>query len=175
MKLIMNRVLKLFIAFAILGLLSNPVLSNNLEYDYSDTYSIPIRLSPIKEISTREQYIPGESIKLKVLSNVYHNGKLILKSGDMVNAKLEMSITSGMNGFPAELIVDDFDIPGIKQSQIVGTYRKTGQNRCLIVYPIKLALTPIPFVGSLTNFIKGGHAKIRTTDEIVVNYYPNWK
>ena len=79
-----------------------------------------------------------------------------------------------MNGFPAEIIVDDFEIPGIKSTQMQSTYIKKGQNRCFWVYPLKWALTPIPFVGSLTNFIKGGHARIKTKDIITIYYYPEW-
>ena len=154
---------------------SNSVFSNELEYDYSDTYSIPIRLSPLKEISTKEPYNPGQKVEFEVLYNVYDNGKIIVKSGDIVNAEVELCISSGMNGFPAEIIIDNFDIPGIKKSQLAGTYTKTGQNRCLIVYPIKWLLTPIPLAGSLTNFIKGGQATLNAADEVEIYYYPNWK
>ena len=80
-----------------------------------------------------------------------------------------------MNGFPAEIIIEDFEIPNIKNSKLLATYTKKGQNRCFFVYPLKWALTPIPGVGSLTNFIKGGHAKVKTTDIITVYYYPNWE
>ena len=80
-----------------------------------------------------------------------------------------------MNGFPAEIIIDKFEIPNVKQSQLECTYIKKGQNRSLFVYPLKWALTPIPFVGSLTNLIMGGHAKIKTSDTITVYYYPEWK
>lgn len=80
-----------------------------------------------------------------------------------------------MNGFPAEIMIDDFELPGIKQSQLMGGYVKKGQNRCFWVYPLKWSLTLIPFVGSLTNFIKGGHVKLRPTDIITIYYYPNWR
>ena len=80
-----------------------------------------------------------------------------------------------MNGFPAEIILGGFEIPGAKSSQLVDTYTKKGQNRCFIVYPIKWALTILPPTGSLTNLIKGGHAKIKAKDEIVIYYYPEWK
>ena len=43
-----------------------------------------------------------------------------------------------------------------------------------MVYPIKWALTPIPGVGSLTNFILGGNAKITPKDKIIIYYYPEW-
>ena len=43
-----------------------------------------------------------------------------------------------------------------------------------MVLPIKWALTPIPFVGSFTNFIIGGNANISDKDTIILYYYPNW-
>lgn len=80
-----------------------------------------------------------------------------------------------MNGFPAEIIVDNFEIPNIDNSKTISTYAKKGQNRCIWVYPLKWSLTWIPLVGSFTNLIKGGQAKIKTTDVIIVYYYPEWK
>ena len=76
---------------------------------------------------------------------------------------------------PAEIILNDFDIDGIKDTQLMGEYIKTGMNFALFVYPIKWALTPIPFVGSLTNFIRGTEAHIESDDIIIVKYYPHWK
>ena len=43
-----------------------------------------------------------------------------------------------------------------------------------MVFPIKWALTPIPGVGSLTNFILGGNASITEDDTVTVYYYPDW-
>lgn len=141
-----------------------------LDYDYSSTLSVPVKMQITEEISTKIPINEGQKIKLKVI-----DGNNVIKNGEIVTAEVETIITSGMNGFPAEIIIDNFDIPGIKQTQLVSTYTKKGQNRCLWVYPLKWALTPIPFVGSLTNFIKGGHAFIRKNDVITVYYYPEWK
>lgn len=80
-----------------------------------------------------------------------------------------------MNGFPAEIILGDFEIPNIENSKLLNNYIKKGQNRCFWVYPLKWSLTLIPFVGSLTNLIMGGHAKIKTTDVITIYYFPDWK
>ena len=171
----MSNFLKIFPLFIIFVLLNSYPAYCELDYDYTDLYSIPIKLSPIEEISTKSLHNYGETVEFKVVEDVWHNNKKLLKSGDIVKAQLEICITSGMNGFPAEIIIDNFNIPNINHSKLLDTYIKAGQNRCLIVYPIKWALTPIPFVGSLTNFIKGGHAKLKKTDEIVIYYYPNWK
>ena len=170
----MSSFLKILCIFGLI-LLFNPCFSNELDYDFSDTYSIPIKLSPLNEISTENFHDYGEIAELEVKNTVKHNGKVIVKAGDKIKAKIEMSISAGMNGFPAEIIIDNYEIPGIRKSQLAGTYTKVGQNRCLIVYPVKLLLTPIPLAGSLTNLIKGGNARIKTSDTFEIYYYPNWK
>lgn len=154
---------------------TNQVSTNNLPYNYESTYRVPIKLAITEEISTKEGIIEGKPIQLKVLNDVYCRRKTFLKKGTLINARVETTVTSGMNGFPAEIIVGDFEIPNARQSQLQDTYIKKGQNRCYWVYPLKWSLTLIPFVGSLTNLIKGGHAKLKTTDEIVIYYYPDWK
>ena len=165
---------KILISFLTLFLLSiNSALA--LDYNYQSTYSIPIKMSIIEEVSTKKGLLEGYELKFKVIDDVYDNGNLILKSGEIVSARAATIVSSGMNGFPAEIYVEDFKINGIKSSQLQDTYIKAGMNRCVWVYPLKWALTPIPGVGSLTNFIKGGHSRIRPTDIVTINYYPEWK
>lgn len=148
---------------------------NVLPYDYSSVEQVPIRVSITKEISTKDGLIEGAKYEFKVLKDVNYDNKLLLKEGDIITGRLETVVSSGMNGFPAEVIFDDFEIPGVKQSQLMSVYIKKGQNRCFWVYPLKWALTIIPFVGSLTNFIMGGHARVKTSDVITLYYYPEWK
>ena len=148
---------------------------SELPYDYSSTEAIPIKLSIINEVSTKDGLIEGQKLKFKVLEDVYYENMPVVKKDDIITGTVETIITSGMNGFPAEIIVDDFEIAGINSSQLISTYIKKGQNRCFWVYPLKWALTIIPFVGSLTNFIMGGHARIKTKDVITIYYFPKWK
>lgn len=148
---------------------------SELPYDYSSTEAIPIKLSIINEVSTKDGLIEGQKLKFKVLEDVYYENMPIVKKDDIITGTVETIITSGMNGFPAEIIVDDFEIAGINSSQLISTYIKKGQNRCFWVYPLKWALTIIPFVGSLTNFIMGGHARLKTKDVITIYYFPKWK
>lgn len=188
----MNKIVALLLSFIILGLpvctfaqediTSTEIINDSAEvsqelpYNYESTYYIPIKMNITTPITTKgETLTEGQLIQFKVSENAYHNKKVFIKRGTLVNAKIETIITSGMNGFPAEIIVGNFEIPGTRPSQLVDTYTKKGQNRCYIVYPIKWALTIIPFVGSLTNFIKGGHARIKAKDEVVIYYYPDWK
>jgi len=165
----MNRILVF-----ILTLCSMQAAVQALEYDFSSTLAIPIELSPMAEISTKERITDGERIELRVLNDVFYNGKLKIKKGEIATAKVETVITAGMNGFPAEIILGSFELPDIKSSQILSNYSKLGQNRCLWVYPLKWALTPIPPTGSLTNLIYGGHAKLKPNDIVKIYYYPEW-
>ena len=148
----------------------------DLPYNFESTYKVPIKLGIITPITTKgETLYEGQVLQFKVLQDTYCKRKTFLKKGTIINGRIETLITAGMNGFPAEIILGGFEIPGAKSSQLVDTYTKKGQNRCFIVYPIKWALTILPPTGSLTNLIKGGHAKIKAKDEIVIYYYPEWK
>ena len=147
----------------------------NLEYDYKSTKKIPMFFRIKESLSTRNKDI-YEGMKLEFVSdrNIYEKGKIIVKKGDIVEGKLKLIITSGMNGIPYSLTVGDFKIDGISENALMDEYHKQGWDRGYIVYPLKWALTFLPPTGSLTNFIKGGHAQISTRDEIVINYYPEW-
>jgi len=166
----MNKILSVLL---LLFFLCVPVFA--LEYDFSSTKKIPIKMKIVEPISTKMDIQEGQLIKFRIIEDVIHNKELLVKKNTIISAKLEMIITSGLNGFPAEIIIDNFEIPNIKKSQLISTYTKTGQNRSLIVYPIKWALTWLPGIGSLTNLIKGGHAKIKAKDIITIYYYPEWK
>ena len=80
-----------------------------------------------------------------------------------------------MNGIPASIIFNIFDIEGINKNSLSDSYEASGQKRSLLVFPLKWALTPIPPTGSLTNFIKGGHARLKIKKPIVIYYYPEWQ
>ena len=149
--------------------------NTNLEYNYKSTKKIPIFFHIKEPLSTRDKNI-YEGMKLEFVSdrNIYDNGRLILKKGDIVEGKLKLIVTSGMNGIPYSLTVGNFKINGINENALMDEYYKQGWDRGYIVYPLKWALTFLPPTGSLTNFIKGGHCKISTKDEIVINYYPDW-
>lgn len=149
--------------------------TEDLEYNFSSTFSVPIKLAITKDFTTKEPINEGEKLQFTIIDDVFINQDKILSAGTLVNAKLETIVTAGMNGFPAEIIISDFELPGINTSQLMQTYTVKGTNRCFWVYPLKWALTPIPFVGSLTNLIKGGHAKLKTSDIITIYYYPEWK
>ena len=146
----------------------------SLEYDYTSSKNIPIKLSIMEEISTKMPIVEGQIVKFNVLQDVSYD-KLNLKKNEIIEGRIECIVSSGMNGFPAEITIDNFQIPNVNKTQLISSYTKLGQNRCIWVYPLKWALTPFPPIGSLTNIIKGGHAKIKISDVITIYYYPEWK
>ena len=86
---------------------------------------------------------------------------MLVKKGETATARIETIISSGMNGIPYSIYLGDFKIPNLEQSKLLANYHKSGANRTYLVLPLKWALTFLPPTGSLTNFIMGGHAKIK--------------
>ena len=153
--------------------ITNP--QTNLNYNYESFERVPIKLEIVKPISTKKGCITeGQVIDFIVKEDVRYNSKIVVKKGAKVTAKVQTAMDRGMNGVPATLIIDDFNIEGIDKNKLKATYIKRGQNRTLIVLPIKWALTLIPFVGYVSNLIIGGHANIKKKNTIVLFYYPNW-
>lgn len=146
------------------------------EYDFTDIERVSIKLQVTREITTRDgEAQEGQIVELKARNNVYYNDKIIVKRGEPVTAKIELIVDSGMNGIPYYIYLNDFKFQNLESSKLFASYQKSGWNRTYWVLPLKWALTPLPPTGSLTNFIKGGHATISPNDIITVYYYPNWK
>ena len=147
----------------------------NLNYNYENFNGIPIQLKITEKITTKKDGIyDNQPLTFKVKQNVTYKGKVILRQGSIVNAAVDSYLSRGMNGIPAAIVIDNYHIAGIDSAKIKGFYKKRGLNLSLMVFPIKWALTPIPGVGSLTNFILGGNASITPNDTIIIYYYPDW-
>ncbi len=147
---------------------------NAYKYNYEDLKRIPIELRVIADIKSEKDITEGETIIFVACHDVYSQARRVLKKGDYVYAKVETIIKSGMNGIPASIIFGDFKFENIDSSKVSDTYEVYGQDRSLWVYPLKWALTILPPTGSLTNFIKGGHAKLKENHTIEIYYHPNW-
>ena len=153
--------------------ISTPI--QNLNYNYESVEKIPIRLNITETITTKKDGIYDfQPLKFVVKENVKYKNKVLINKGAIVNANVAIYNTRGMNGIPGCIIIDNFNINGIDNNKLKGVYIKKGLNLSLMVYPIKWALTPIPGVGSLTNFILGGNAKITPKDTVIIYYYPKW-
>ena len=144
------------------------------DYDFYSTIKIPVKLKVIKDIKSEKDLYEGQFIDFKVVKDVFYEDKLVIRRGTIVPAKVSVIITPGMNGIPASVIFKDFDIHGVKKGQITDSYEIFGQDRSLLVFPLKWALTILPPTGTLTNFIMGGHAKLKVKKPITIYYYPEW-
>ena len=133
-----------------------------------------IRLHITENIKNENHIYEGQPVTFKVIEDVVYNNEIIIKQGTIVPARVETIIASGMNGIPASIIFGDFKFENIDKNKIDYTYERFGQDRSLWVFPLKWALTILPPTGSLTNFIKGGHARLKTNKVIQLNYYPEW-
>ena len=151
-----------------------PPPQTHTKYNYQDTDVVPVKIQITKRIKSEKDLYEGQTVQFRLVRHVIYKNKLIAKRGSIVTAQVKLIITSGMNGIPASIIFDNFKIPNIEPTQITNIYEVYGQDRSLIVFPLKWALTILPPTGSLTNFIKGGHAKLKTNETITLYYHPNW-
>ena len=146
----------------------------NLDYNYEDTETVDVKLSVLEDIKNEKYLHEGQIIKLRVVRDVKYDNKVVIKHGTIATAKVETIIANGMNGIPASVVLGDFNIEGVPWSKLTSTYEKFGLDLSLMVYPLKWALTILPPAGSLTNFIKGGHVKLKSKNVITIKYHPNW-
>ncbi len=147
-------------------------------YDYNSTKSIPLRISIKNRIKSEKDLFEGQIVDFIVQKSIYEDGRIKIRRGDIIKARVSTIITSGMNGIPASIIFDNFTLQQnpneIKPGQITNTLEVFGQDRTYFVFPLKWALTLLPPTGSLTNFIKGGHAKLNTNKIYTLYYHPEW-
>lgn len=147
----------------------------NLKYDYTDVDKIPIKLQIQTPITTKnDSIVEGQLIDFVVREDVKYNHKVVIPKGTNATAVIQTYQSRGMNGIPAIIVLDDFEIPNIDKKKLKDDYIKRGQDRSYIVFPIKWALTWIPLAGYTTNVILGGHAHIKKRHNVVIYYYPKW-
>lgn len=143
-------------------------------YNFESTEKVPIQIKVVNEIKSESNVYEGQFIDFKVIRDVVYKNKIILHRGDIVTARVSAIITPGMNGIPASIILNNFNSSGITKNKLTNTYEISGQDRSLLVFPLKWALTILPPTGSLTNFIMGGHVKLKKKKIITIYYYPDW-
>ena len=141
-------------------------------YNYESTTRIPIELKIIDHIKTEKDLYEGQILDFKVAKDIIYNDEILIKRGTLAPSKISIINTPGMNGIPASIILKDFEIEGLKKEQLTPYYEIFGQDRTLMVLPLKWVLTVLPPSGSLTNFIMGGHVKLKPKKHITIFYYP---
>ena len=150
-----------------------PPVETNTKYNYESIDRALIKLKVVNAVKTKNLQ-EGDIINFYVKQNVKYKNKTILKADTAATGVVKTFMTGGMNGVPGQIIIDDFEIPGIDSNKLKSTYIKRGSDRTLLVLPLKYALTFLYPLGSLTNIIFGGNAKITKNDTINIYYYPEW-
>jgi len=145
----------------------------NTIYNYENLEYKIIRLRIINDVTSELKLYEGEKLCFEVVTPVYHKGKKLVEKNEKVYATVETIIKNGMNGIPASIIIGNFEFQNIENNKLQDYIEIYGADLSWLVFPLKWALTILPPTGSLTNFIKGGHAKIKENDIITLKYYPN--
>lgn len=174
----MNKIFVLIFTFIYLGYsfcyAATSPNSNNLPYNYDSTEYYVIKLSPIDKISTKDNFIEGQIVHFKVCDDVIIKNKQFLQKDEIVNARIETIIPPARGGLPAELTIDNFEIPNTNKSQLISEIIIQGN----VKWWLKLIKSPKPSPVSvlpISQLIKGGHAKISPKDAIRIKYFPDWK
>ena len=157
-------------------LLQNQVIERpqtNTIYNYESLEYKPIKLRIINNVTSELKLVEGEKLCFEAVNPVYYKGKKLVEKDEKVYATVETIIKNGMNGIPASVILGNFQFKNIENSKLQDNVEIYGEDLSWLVFPLKWVLTFLPPTGSLTNLIKGGHAKIKDNDIITIKYYPN--
>lgn len=146
----------------------------NLEYNYQDTTKIKIPIKITETVKSEKHLQEGQILEFRTTSMVRKKGVTIVRKNQVVKARVETIIKNGMNGIPASIVLGNFEIEGLDDNKLTANYEIYGMDLSLLVFPIKWALTFLPPTGSLTNFMLGGHAKIKANKTIDIYYHPYW-
>lgn len=144
----------------------------NSSYNYESIESKIIRVRIINDVKSEADVKEGDKLCFESLDNIYYKGQKLLAKGDIVYAYVESSISNGMNGIPGNIVLGNFETINIPNSQLSDDVEIYGLDLSWLVFPLKWALTFLPPTGSLTNFIKGGHANIKANEIIEIRFYP---
>lgn len=144
------------------------------KYDYTNPTRIPIYLHIEKHYRTNGDTKVGDEFTFIAERNVYYNGQLLVKSGEKTTARLTHFLRRGMNGIPSILILEGFQFENLDSRKLDDVFIKRGFDNTLFVLPLKWALTFLYPLGSFTNLVIGGEARISPKDDIIIYYYPEW-
>lgn len=174
----MNKFFAFIFAFAYLGnsscYASSLPNSSNLPYNYNSTEYYIIKLSPIEKISTKGNFIEGQKVDFKVCDDVFIKNKKFLQKDEIVKARIETIIPPARGGLPAELTIDNFEIPNTNKSQLISEIIIQGNVKWWLKLIKSTKPSPVSVL-PISQLIKGGQAKITPKDTLRIKYFPDWK
>ena len=125
----------------------------------------PIKIAIAQNYSTKYFHLEeGDFIDFVTTEDVKIKNKIYPK-GSLVKGRIENISLNKAMGVPSEVVVGNFVLD---QIPLTGELSKTGANRSLWVYPCVIAGSWFFFAGLLFIPIRGGHAKINTTEVFTV-------
>lgn len=138
-------------------------------YDFSKP-QIPVQLKIIKNISTKNKILEGDSILFKTVKDIKVNG-INLPKGTNIIGRVETVSASDKMGTPANIVLDNFHVQNHPEISFYGSVSKTGANRSLWVYPLYQAGNIMLYVAGFAFVpIHGGAAKLLTKETYTVYY-----
>lgn len=151
-------------------------VNKKANYDFDSIKRTPVKMSICQNITTKDGLKEGQDLYFKVLNDVKVNNSTTIKKDSVVKARLETVSLNQAFGVPADITIENFVVerPNRSNLSLEGSIHKIGANRSLWVYPVGYIGTICFFgAGLLVLPIRGGHAKIKTTDVYEVYYIPD--
>lgn len=142
------------------------------DFSNIEKVEIPLRIKEKITTSFIGKSYEGQQLEFEVAEDVFYKDKLLVKKGTSATGKIEIIVTRGFAGLPAEIFMNDIKIETLDSSRINSYISKRGFSTTALILPIKWALTFLPPLGSLTNIFVGGNATLTPRRVINVNYYP---
>ena len=131
-------------------------------YNYEDLNRLPLKIRIMSDISTKKNLAEGQRIVFLTTEDAVLSHKKVLPAGSRIFGRVETLSNNERMGIPANLIIGNFKIEYMPSVKLDGTINKQGANRTIWVKP----LAPLFFA------VKGGHAKVKTTEIYEVYYSP---
>ncbi len=129
---------------------------------------IPVIVRVDNDFSTKSKKAEGEEIQFVTVNDVKIKNKFYPK-GSLVDARIETVSMNKAFGVPADLTVSNFKLG---DTRLKGEIQKTGANRAYWVWPIGIISLPGLGLGLLTLAVRGGHAKIKTSEKFTLYVKP---
>ena len=126
--------------------------------DQNSMTAIPIKIKA--PFTTKAKAQEGDFLDFETTKDTTLNKKHY-PAGTTVKARVENISLNKSMGVPADLIIGNFTLNGVP---LGGEINKTGANRSLWVYPCMYGTLWFFGIGVLFIPIRGGHAKIKTTE-----------
>ena len=137
---------------------NKPVLKKVVVIDQTSMTAVPVKIK--KYFTTKKKVQEGDYIEFGTTKDIVLNKKTY-PAGTTVKARIETVSLNKSMGVPSDLVVGNFSLDGIP---LGGEISKVGANRSLWVYPCVYGTSWFFGVGLLFIPIRGGHAKIKTSE-----------